>query len=310
MMLVQVLLGVTLTVYLAHGSQIDYVNSLSTTWKAGKNFEKGSEPALGLSPGYKPLTPSSEITYDIADEDIPENFDPRVQWPECYTVKEIRNQGCCGSCWAFSTSEVISDRICIASKNKQQVEVSAEDVLTCSGAGDCQGGWPSSVFDYYVDEGVISGGLVDSHKGCQPYTIIGDHPCASYVPTPKCQKSCIAGYNRTYTQDKHFGSKSYGVSTKEVQKELMTNGPVAATFTVYNDFFSYKTGVYHHVTGQAEGGHAVKLLGWGVENGVDYWLVANSWGTVFGEKGYFKIRRGHNDCGFEGGFDAVTPKLE
>ncbi|CAG2165316.1 unnamed protein product [Oppiella nova] len=297
-MLLQILLSCTLAV-LAHGTNdIDYINSLGASWTAGKNFEDGFEPALGLAPGYRPLPPSDDMIYDTA-EDIPESFDPREQWPDCYTVKEIRNQGCCGSCWAFSASEVISDRICIASKNKEQVEVSAEDVLTCGGAGTCQGGWPSSVFSYYIKSGVVSGGLYQSKKGCQPYVITGDHPCASYVPTPKCQKSCIEGYNRTYTQDKHFGSKSYGVRVSDVQRELMTNGPVSATFSVYEDFFAYKTGVYHHLTGAVKGGHAVKLMGWGVENGVNYWLVANSWGEVFGEKGYFKIKRGNNECGFE-----------
>jgi len=54
------------------------------------------KPKLGLIPGYKPLAPSSEITYDISDEDIPESFDPRQQWPDCYTDKEVRDQGCCG----------------------------------------------------------------------------------------------------------------------------------------------------------------------------------------------------------------------
>ena len=78
---------------------------------------------------------------------------------------------------------------------------------------------------------------------------------------------------------------------------------------VYEDFYAYKSGVYQHVTGKQNGGHGVKLMGWGVDNGVKYWLVANSWGTVFGEQGYFKIKRGNNECGFEGGFDAVTPKL-
>jgi cathepsin B len=69
----------------------------------------------------------------------------------------------------------------------------------------------------------------------------------------------------------------------------MTNGPVEVLFYVYEDFYSYKSGVYKHVTGDDLGGHAVKLLGWGVENGEPYWLCANSWGTGFGENGFFKI---------------------
>jgi len=57
----------------------------------------------------------------------------------------------------------------------------------------------------------------------------------------------------------------------------MTNGPVEASFDVYEDFLTYKSGVYNHVTGKDLGGHSIKILGWGVEGGVSYWLVANSW---------------------------------
>lgn len=57
----------------------------------------------------------------------------------------------------------------------------------------------------------------------------------------------------------------------------MTNGPVEGAFSVYADFLSYKTGVYQHTTGDFLGGHAIKILGWGTENGTPYWLVANSW---------------------------------
>lgn len=58
-------------------------------------------------------------------------------------------------------------------------------------------------------------------------------------------------------------------------------------------------GVYQHVAGNLAGGHAVRILGWGVEDGVDYWLVANSWNRLWGENGYFKIIRGINNCGIE-----------
>jgi cathepsin B len=79
----------------------------------------------------------------------------------------------------------------------------------------------------------------------------------------------------------------------------MTNGPVEAAFTVYSDFMSYKSGVYKHVSGSVEGGHAVKVLGWGVENGEDYWIVANSWSSAWGMNGYFYILKGVNECGIE-----------
>ena len=58
---------------------------------------------------------------------------------------------------------------------------------------------------------------------------------------------------------------------------------------IYTDFFNYKSGVYKHTTGSYAGGHAIKVLGWGVDNGNSYWLCANSWGPTWGESGYFRI---------------------
>ena len=88
--------------------------------------------------------------------------------------------------------------------------------------------------------------------------------------------------------------------------ELATNGPVESAFTVYADFVHYKSGVYSHQTGQALGGHAIKVIGYGTENGTDYWLVQNSWTTTWGDGGYFKIKRGDDECGIEDSFIAGT----
>jgi cathepsin B len=73
---------------------------------------------------------------------------------------------------------------------------------------------------------------------------------------------------------------------------------------VYEDFFAYKSGVYHHVSGGQAGGHAVKIIGWGNESGANFWLAANSWGTGFGMSGFFKIREG--DCGFASQVFGIT----
>merc|ERR1719259_1300235 len=69
----------------------------------------------------------------------------------------------------------------------------------------------------------------------------------------------------------------------------MTNGPTEGAFTVYSDFPNYKSGVYQHVAGSALGGHAIRILGWGEENGTPYWLVANSWNYDWGDNGTFKF---------------------
>merc|ERR1711865_1050458 len=67
----------------------------------------------------------------------------------------------------------------------------------------------------------------------------------------------------------------------------------------YTDFEDYVEGVYQHVTGDKAGGHAVKIVGWGMDKGVKYWKIANSWNPYWGEKGYFRILRGQNHCGIE-----------
>ena len=84
-------------------------------------------------------------------------------------------------------------------------------------------------------------------------------------------------------------------------RDMYENGPLVAGFMVYADFPHYKSGVYRHVTGAPLGGHAVKLVGWGVEGGSGrkYWLAANSWNTNWGEQGFFKIARGQNECMIE-----------
>lgn len=85
----------------------------------------------------------------------------------------------------------------------------------------------------------------------------------------------------------------------------MTNGPVETCFSVYPDFPTYKTGVYvWNGQGNVLGGHCVKMLGWGVEGGKPYWLIANSWNDQWGDQGYFKILRGSNECGIESDINA------
>lgn len=305
---------------------INYINNQArTTWKAGHNFE-GTTVAhirhlLGVLPspnGYNlPI-----IEHDgVGTEQIPDSFDSRQQWPNCPTIKEIRDQGSCGSCWAFGAVEAMSDRICIASSGKVNVHISSEDLLSCcSSCGmGCDGGFPPAAWEYFVHTGLVSGGQYGTNEGCRPYSIKPcEHhvngsrmPCSGEGPTPKCTRRCEQGYSKDYTADKHYGSKSYSVrsAVSQIQTEIMTHGPVEAAFTVYADFPSYKSGVYQHEAGAELGGHAIKILGWGTESGTPYWLVANSWNTDWGDKGFFKILRGKDECGIEGEVVAGLPKL-
>lgn len=265
-----------------------------------------------------PILPT--LVHEVPD-DLPATFDARVQWPNCKSISEVRDQGSCGSCWAFGAVEAMSDRICIASKGKQQVQISAQDLTTCcDSCGDgCNGGFPSAAWSWWTETGIVTGGLYNSGVGCQPYTIAScSHhvngtlpPCGDELPTPQCSNQCISGYSPSYSKDKHLGKTAYTITNdvQQIQTEIYKNGPVEADFTVYADFPTYRSGVYVQTSDDALGGHAIRILGWGTEGGVDYWLVANSWNPDWGDKGYFKIRRGTDECGIEDDINAGTPKL-
>merc|ERR1712029_650547 len=100
--------------------------------------------------------------------------------------------------------------------------------------------------------------------------------------------------HKDFTSDKYTfkGETQTASGETGVQKMIMSGGPVETAFTVYSDFENYVSGIYHHVSGSMAGGHAVKIVGWGVESGTKYWKIANSWNPHWGEKGYFRIKEG------------------
>lgn len=313
---------------------IDIVKSKAKTWTVGRNFHEGVGEAyirrlMGVHPdAHKFALPEKSVVLgelygDVGDDEIPEEFDSRKQWPECPTISEIRDQGSCGSCWAFGAVEAMSDRVCIHSKAKVHFHFSADDLVSCChtcGFG-CNGGFPGAAWAYWTRKGIVSGGPYGSAQGCRPYEIA---PCEHHVngtrppcdgehgKTPRCQHKCQASYKGQYEADKHYGAKAYSVdrNVRNIQKEIMTNGPVEGAFTVYEDLILYKDGVYQHVHGKELGGHAIRILGWGVERNVPYWLIANSWNTDWGNNGFFKILRGEDHCGIESAISAGLPKLE
>jgi len=251
--------------------------------------------------------------------DVPAEFDVRTAFPDCAEVSgNIRDQSSCGSCWAFGSTEAFNDRHCIATGSK--VKFSVEDTtancgfLQCFSMG-CNGGQPGKAWDWFKNKGVVTGGdYFDIGAGdtCAPYSLA---PCAHHVPatekypvcpsdeypTPSLSSCTESAYGKSYSADKIKATDSYSLNgIQAIQADIVQYGSATAAFTVYDDFPTYKSGVYTATSSKQLGGHAIKMLGWGTENGVDYWLIANSWNEAWGDHGTFKIKRGTNECGIEG----------
>ena len=310
---------------------IDKVNSMKTTWKAERPIKFNNATVADVKrmlgtvlpnePGY--YEPAEKTTFTLSAEAIPESFDVRTNWPECAAVTgRVRDQSNCGSCWAFGSTEAFNDRHCIATGDATTILSPEDTVSCCSGLNcafsmGCNGGQPSGAWKWFVSTGVSTGGdWYDNDKGttCKPYSM---QTCAHHTTppegmasctdvesysTPKCTSSCSeSAYTTPYKSDKLKAKSEYSVKGIEnMQKEMMEKGTLSVAFTVYEDFEAYSSGVYQHVTGKSLGGHAIKMIGWGVDNGTPYWTCTNSWNDSWGEEGLFRIVRGNNECGIEG----------
>jgi len=217
---------------------------------------------------------------DESTVDLPANFDSREEWTDC--PFDIKDQGHCGSCWAFGAVESLEDRICIRTGGKMKQDLSEQQMVSCNFVGfGCSGGWPLSAMGFLSTIGVVT-------EECQPYTS-GDSGEA-WGCSFSCEDSEVSS-ERWMCQYPWMSFTSSGIKA-----DIKKYGPVETGFDVYEDFIQYSGGIYKYTTGGYLGGHAVKIVGWGEEEGTKYWLAANSWSESWGEKGFFRIAEGQ--CGF------------
>jgi len=268
-------------------NMINEINSVNGGWVAGRNarFEGMTMNEARQLLGAIPF-PSHKHKIDKIPvlKDIPETFDARKQWPTC--IHAIRDQGQCGSCWAFGATESLEDRFCIASKGKTNIQLSEQAMVSCDKTDyGCQGGYLKNAWLFLEKTGVTT-------EACQKYV-------SGSGAEPPCKKTCDNGSAPTY----YFavkGSSKTVETEEEMQTAIYTDGPIESSFSVYQDFFSYKSGVYKHKSGGLAGLHAIKVLGWGDDTtGGKYWICANSWGLSWGQSGIFWIARGIDECGIE-----------
>lgn len=275
---------------------IKTINKNQTSWRAGHypQFQNMSLRQIQQRAGVErrlPFPPSAPVTRKLQKmaEQLPKNFDWRDVNGVNY-VSPVRNQGTCGSCYIFSSLAMHEARIRIATNNSQTVVFSTQEPLSCSEYSQgCEGG-----FIYLL------GG-----KYGQDFGFIADECYPYQGETGKCKSS---NCTRHYTGEYGYIGGYYGACNEPLMMlELVQNGPVGVAFEVYQDFYSYKGGIYHH-TGLMDKfnplevtNHAVLAVGYGEDPNTKekYWIIKNSWGDAWGENGYFRIRRGTDECNIE-----------
>ncbi|TYZ57012.1 hypothetical protein PybrP1_003278 [[Pythium] brassicae (nom. inval.)] len=247
---------------------------------------------------------------------LPRNFDWRnVNGTRFVTIS--RNQHVphyCGACWSFAATSALADRVMIAKtrnqKGKSRLEVTREVVLSpqvvlnCDLEDQgCHGGDQLAAYRFIHDHGV-------PEEGCQRYAATGHdtgNQCRAIDVCANCtpDKGCFP----QPSYDKYFVSE-FGTTLGEQQMmaEIFARGPIACSVAVTPAFEAYTGGIFDDKTNATDVDHAISVVGWGEDRSTKFWVVRNSWGSYWGEDGWFRVVRGVNNLGIEGECAFGVPK--
>jgi cathepsin X len=269
-------------------------------------------PQITFAEGEKVKSPRAHEV--IAVESLPVEWD----WRNVSGVNYLswtRNQHIpvyCGSCWAHGTTSALSDRINILRKNAfPTISLSVQVVINCQGGGTCHGGNPGGVYDFAYYNGIPD-------DTCQQY--IAQDPEQSLCVLTQICETCIPPAPKVGEHSKCFSvdrPKLYYVSeygsvrgADRMKAEIFKNGPIGCGIEVTDKFEAYTSGVYSEWSLFPSLNHEVSIVGWGkTADGTEYWIGRNSWGTYWGENGFFKIKMYNNNLGIESDCDWGIPSF-
>ncbi|MBN1423542.1 FG-GAP repeat protein, partial [Candidatus Fermentibacteria bacterium] len=248
------------------------IEAKGAQWSAGPNhiWDRAPEDRralLGWDRSMETRQPGT-IHERGSMDGLPPAWDWRSAEGDNY-VTPIRDQAQCGSCWAFGALACMESRMAIdAFVPDPTVDLSEQYLVSCS-PGSCNGYSISGTCEFLRTQGTLT-------EGCMGYQATDYVPCSSHCPHGALELVYVQNWG-------WIGPNRDAIKTR------VLDGPVYVAFTVYSDFQAYNGGVYEHVWGEEEGGHAVAIVGW--DDDLECWICKNSWGN-WGEDGYFRIKYG------------------
>ncbi len=207
---------------------------------------------------------------NTTDKHYPSSFN----WEDSGKVTSVKSQGGCGSCWDFCATAALEATYMIY--RGRELDISEQSVLSCAAYGwGCDGGWMTDAYGHYMYMGAVA-------EECMPYQASDMVPCT--------QSECN---NLTRLND----WISIASDVRSLKAAVMVS-PVAVAFTVYGDFYGYGDGCYSHA-GTGDLNHGVLLVGWDDDmcEGHGAWRAKNSWGSWWGDDGYFWMEYGSANFG-------------
>eukprot|EP00440_Ansanella_granifera_P047095 gb/GFBE01051004.1/.p1 GENE.gb/GFBE01051004.1/~~gb/GFBE01051004.1/.p1 ORF type:complete len:677 (+),score=121.18 gb/GFBE01051004.1/:1-2031(+) len=265
------------------------------------------------------LVTSSRPHETLKASEVPKSWDWRNVSGISYVTsnQNEHNPQYCASCWAFGVTSALSDRLAVRDKGVwPKVGLSPQMLINCNGGGGCDGGDPAMAYAYIAQNGIVD-------MTCQSYRGVKLECNAQGI----CE-TCAEGNNEhglvwpgkctsVQTPVTYFVSQYGSVRGERAMKaEVYARGPIGCGLQATHGFRHYDGGVYSEDGQRWVLNHQVNVAGWGVAGhgdtvlaGTEFWIGRNSWGSTWGENGWFRVRMHSMNLGIEQDCDWGVPEL-